>query len=478
MSQSRIPPPASVLFAPLQLSTYARWRKLRSAEADVFGITPVPTAYEYADYRQWRAGERVKKSPQQKPPAPKRAETNEDLEQEEIAFMVAEKCKHPLHPSCPASSPDEEGQVKESMPWCPTCTLEHHATLITALYANWTELGGPWRNANLANEEERKNYADTNRAYQKARVAFVNTMVSFESMADDEESWNLAHPDRDMTIVMQHSATSALSQYRKNITFPATIASSPHGALAPTTPSTGRMNKVQKKFQYFPDAPETTKNRPQSLWARNLASYDPKSPHACPDPEGYEDTSYYSDWHFSISQCRILLCYYPTPTSLSLRYRHLNNSSDSSFGMENPAVHRLIELLDAHVAKETPSQQGIWHQYLRTTSDVFLVFSEDMEDNADDVFTKFKCAPTLVGSYVETYARIVGDIDDEEWVAAKGSKTEAVEEEGEYEVEGEDDEGEEMDEEEDFYDQESLASEEEVNIEMADPMYLEKKDEG
>jgi hypothetical protein len=83
-------------------------------------------------------------------------------------------------------------------------------------------------------------------------------------------------------------------------------------------------------------------------------------------------------------------------------------------------------------------------------SDLFLVFGEDMEDTEDDVFTKFECTPSLVGSYVETYARIVGDIDDEEWREAKGDLVEVKEEEGEYDVEGEDREGEEMGEEEDF----------------------------
>jgi hypothetical protein len=84
------------------------------------------------------------------------------------------------------------------------------------------------------------------------------------------------------------------------------------------------------------------------------------------------------------------------------------------------------------------------------------------------VFTKFKYAPTLVRNYVETYARIVGVIDDEELVAAKGSKIEVVEEEGDYEGEEEEDEaedkGEVMDEEKYFYDQKSLASEEAVGI--------------
>jgi hypothetical protein len=187
MFQPRIPPHASVLFAPYELAIYDSWRTLCFHQVNVSGITPVPTASEYADFQRWRAGERAKKLPKQKSPAPDIFETTQCLEENADESVLAEKCKHPLHPARSLTVPDEEGHVIEPIPWCPTRTLEHNTALISALYTNWTELGGPWRNAALASEEERKTYSDTNRAYQRARVALVNTMATFETMAHDEE---------------------------------------------------------------------------------------------------------------------------------------------------------------------------------------------------------------------------------------------------------------------------------------------------
>jgi hypothetical protein len=108
---------------------------------------------------------------------------------------------------------------------------------------------------------------------------------------------------------MKHSASAALNKYRKNLTFPARLRNL-ESRSAPQTPTTKRLR--EKKFGYSPDAPENTAQRPQGCWARGLTSHNSDSPHAYPSSEGYEDTSYFNSWHFSVSQRRYF--YANTPT--------------------------------------------------------------------------------------------------------------------------------------------------------------------
>jgi hypothetical protein len=226
---------------------------------------------------------------------------------------------------------------------------------------------------------------------------------------------------------MQHGATTALKKYRKNLSLPVWLGDV-ELRYNPTTPTTKR-SKKEKKFGYSPDTSEKTRDRPQAYWARGSTCYDPDSPHACSYPEGYQDTSYYDSWHFSISRYRILLCYYADPTSQLLKYRHLNAGTNR--GIDNAHVQHLIKVLEAHIAKETREKQAQWNAYLKVISDIFLVWNGlEMTNEENGAFTHFERTPGLVGSPVEEYARSVGEVDDEMW-ATRGVDSETQVDEGE-----------------------------------------------
>jgi hypothetical protein len=228
-------------------------------------------------------------------------------------------------------------------------------------------------------------------------------MREVEDMAAVEEKW-----DKGDHVASKYCAVKALDMYRKSITFPTTLGVAPQTPLS--TPS--RHCLVEKKsIIYSPDTPENTNHRPQAFWSRNLRSHDPNSPHACPSAEGYWDTSHYSDWRFVMSQCRILLCYFPDDDeNLCMQYRDLN--AGTARGLENPAVEQLIMLLEQYIAKHDADLQQRWYQYLQSTGDIFLVWKEE---GYEGLFSAFEKIESLVGSHVEEYAREVGDIDDEEW---------------------------------------------------------------
>jgi hypothetical protein len=119
-------------------------------------------------------------------------------------------------------------------------------------------------------------------------------------------------------------------------------------------------------------------------------------------------------------------------------------------------------------------------------SDERFVFDMEWRDIKNDESgwsTHFERTPRLLGSDVEEYARMIGEIDYEEWKGRKkavGSRIEEMETEGKDDEDDEDEETEEEMEEEDYYDQGSLASESEseseeepVAVRLVDPMDLE-----
>jgi hypothetical protein len=417
-------PQASVLFAPFELRLYQRWRSQHhpdsgSDPADE-STPPVPNAYDYADFQTWRAKERIRVLPSKYITSSSEAAEGEEDPQDDDDIptdcTVASKCGHALHPA--VTKEDGENENENENEYCAVCVFKMHTNLVAALWDKWQDLGAPWR---ATHESECKAYNATARAHQSAKVALVNAMLRCEETAVLERKWNVANGKVHAASV--YGPGKALDMYEKSIHFPTTL-----GVATESTPAKCR-GKQRKSIVYAPDTPEDTKHRPQAFWARNLSSHDPGSPHACPSADGYWDTSYYNDWRFAVSQCRILLCYYPDDVSLKLKYRDLNMSADQ--GLDNPAVEQLIVLLEQYIAKQSEAVQGQWYQYLRCTGDIFLVWKGE-EDVG--LFGAFERVESLVGSHVEEYAREVGDIDDEEWTGRKGGRVDGEEEEWEEQV--------------------------------------------
>jgi hypothetical protein len=408
-------PKASVLFAPHELRLYLRWRSEQPVASPSDKFPPFPDAYEYAAFLTWRAKERtriLRKAHITDVP------DNATVEQEDPipdGCAVAQICGHALHPATTTSG-------SEDISHCPVCVYKLHAALIAAIWEKWLDLEGPWHGSDHADNAERTAYNNTNRAYHTAKVALVNAMQDIEDKAALEENWAEAHH-----VANAYGTVKALELYQTSIDFPTTSGVAPQTPLS--TPAKRRL-KEKKKIEYSPDTPENTRHRPQSLWSRTMSSHDPNSPHACPSDEGYWDTSYCNDWHFNVSQCRILLCSYPDEETLKLEYRDLNAGPDR--GLEIPGVEHLITLLERHIAKQNARDQQWWYRYLRSTSDIFLVFREEGDE---EMFSAFEKVEGLLGSHVEEYAREIGEIDDEEWGARKDAWTEQVGEDEElYEV--------------------------------------------
>jgi hypothetical protein len=387
-------PQASVLFAPFELRLYLRWRS-QQPDVDTADTTPpVPNAYEYAAFQTWRAQERIRVLPQSYiTNVPDGSTELQDVPIPEDC-AVAQICGHALHP---ATTTRDSSDISH----CAVCTYSIHTSLITAISKKWKALGGPWRVADSADNAERNAYNHTNRAYHTAKCALIIAMQYIEDKAALEDSWHEPYH-----IANAHSAVKALQMYKGSINFPSTSGVAPHTPLS--TPAK-RRSKEKKRIVYSPDVPETTKHRPPTLWSRATSSHDPDSPHACPSDEGYWDTSHYNDWRFSISQCRILLCSYPSDESLKLEYVDLNTSPNR--GMDNPPVQHLIVLLERYISKKSGAKQARWYAYLQGTSDIFLVWRSEGDE---ELFSLWEKVGGLVGSHVEEYAREIGEIDDDE----------------------------------------------------------------
>jgi hypothetical protein len=398
MATHRARPGASTLFTPPELAHFQLWRHtFFAAEEEAAPYTQLPDAFEYAEYRAWRAGD---------PPAG--AEEMPDS-------SVATQCGHALHSSGvrPWTSTDAQPA------WCPLCTVQIHLELLAGVLSRWRSVGGPWRAVDLASEELHDEYFEMNRAYHRVKLDLVMLLPVLEAGAALEAAWDAG--------VWPHGARAATDKYHSSLAFPAQLAD---------TAAEPRPKKAAKKtLTYTPATPTDTRHRPPALWTRGMPSYDMSSAHACPDPGGWQDTSYMLDWAYTISQCRILLCYYPSdPSDHTLRYRDLNTGADR--GPDNPAVARLVGLIEAELQTKQEWERLQWEKYLHRTGDLWLVSAGEEREERED-FTESEIWPALKGSPVEKWAKEIGEISDEDEEKVVEEEVETEMEETQQEEEGE-----------------------------------------
>ncbi|KAH7078153.1 hypothetical protein BKA63DRAFT_552270 [Paraphoma chrysanthemicola] len=532
MTAPRPPHHASVLFAPFELRMYQRWRSRYIFSDLPDNNAPLPTALEYAAYQDWRAQERERCLPRNYIHASDPVDIHSDNEAEEEhreidGALFAEKCKHTFHPAHidtlatspgPYPSVDDAGITDLPM-YCPVCTIKAHQTLISAIYTEWTTFGAPWRDPPTTNPAEKAMYSATLRAYQKARVDLVNTISTISLLAEQESAWSLTHPDTNTAYLNAYTARTAVQIYNNEITYPAKLVDPNYISLSLITQHLHTAGRRKKKVTYSPTTPQSTRHRPHALWARAYPTHDPNSPHACPDPEGWVDTSRYTDWKYVIAQCRILFCYFDDDGDdddhddgddgdgdkgkkkkekrKQLKYRSLNpDPINPEFNTNNPAVQRLNTVLETWLVAQNHDVKVQWVRYLRDISDIFLVWKDEKNgdgienrigEGGEEVFDGFQRVPSLLGSPVEAYARRIGDIDDEEWEVAIVERRSAGEERGEVRVEEMEVEGQ-MDESgvddqvvkiDGLEDRDTSSSEDgdDVDVLMADPADLDKEDD-
>ncbi|KAF2852409.1 hypothetical protein T440DRAFT_506787 [Plenodomus tracheiphilus IPT5] len=394
---------ASVLFSREELPWYVAWwqenhKVLNSQEKDQEG--------------KKEEGEGSKK--QDRPHSPSTSATaNNDVQ--------AARCKHILHPGHPATtSTTAEGSSSgtdnnNTLLWCPKCILAIHARILNELWRRWAALGGPWRQ--LPNGAKEQDYHDAKQAFRTRKVDLVNTIDDLETIAQLEAAWEAANPDADIPeVVKEHGAVKTVESYHLGHALPEGLTE--ENVLPPRTPTSMPRKAKMKRLSYSPGTPEDTRHQPSNKYARGFASYDPDSPHACPNEEGWADTALRQDWRFNVRQCRLLYCD-KDPQGPNVTYKELSDEKSKD---------RLLEAMDMWMAKMENGWSPRWTAMFQDTSDIFLAWKGDGDGENEDENGGFSCwdkVETLVGTNLEAHALEIGDIDHEDFVEYERAQEEA-----------------------------------------------------
>lgn len=412
--------PATILFDEEQMQLYARWQT-EQPYIPQNRYDTLPTAFEYEEYVTWRdqlRGHYPFETPSSNSVSVD--DTTEDtggypssiVQDSDSKALVAKMCKHPLHPLT------EERGLQELPKRCPLCIMRAHLSLLATLEERWAQLGGPWRQCDWVDEAQRAQYQIGTRAYHRAKVDMINTMEDVEDWVEIESQWETNHPGADVTVAAPFSAKAAMELFEKE-----------HSHLI--APSSGSLEdgkseanvlRVEEKSKSTPTqplkrnqdvsfTPDTldTHNRPNTAYSRACTGYDPESPYSCPDEEGWQDTSFIKDYRYCLSQCRILLMVYDPEKTPDVIYKDLNVGPDRG---DNRHVDRL-HMLVAEWLSTQADEERLWHmESLSNTTDLFFVHTADWDEG--DNFDMFYHHTTLVGTLLEAYARMIGDIDEDE----------------------------------------------------------------
>ncbi|KAI4655452.1 hypothetical protein J4E93_000164 [Alternaria ventricosa] len=457
-SLQKVEPKASALLLPYEIELYKRWRQsaFDIAIEDDDDIL-LPTAFEYMDFVEWRARQCEKldgtSEAEKKSPDPRFA-----------GYALAERCGHPLHPGDPRpdaqrqqeNGEEEEGEEHEDIAWCSMCVLQIHLKLLGELWDKWLDSGGPWRLLRPGSTVE--GFHSSKRAYYKRKTDLINDVDSLEDIARLEAAWEAAHAAADVEVVHPYSARTAVDVYAKGVQFPARLSNADDSALR--TPASKSKNK---RLSYSPDTPEDTRHRSSAFFARKCIAYDANSQYRCPDDEGWAETSFMSSWEYNVRQCRTLLCdkdpSQQDPSQPTVVYREVT---------DDVSKDNLIKGIEEWLGKMEDDWKQPWIDSLLNTTDIFVVWNDSSFDDAcDNDFNNWDRVETLVGTSLETHARLIGDIREEDLETEQGQSSADAQP-----LEGEDVE--------DFFDQDSLASESDSDSddesELSDPMDLEHEE--
>ncbi|KAF2133630.1 hypothetical protein P153DRAFT_332635 [Dothidotthia symphoricarpi CBS 119687] len=408
LNMSRIPVPApptmeqnphiqaSVLFHPIDLDEYAQWRDPH----ENYGWTPLPTAFEYADFLAWRDAEKTRK------PVPLiDAEAEAHLN---TGGQIAITCGHAVHAGHPTLGENgaSEGQEVER---CPRCVVDAYVQLLGALRGRWDEAGGPWKEQRVVPTEQ------VRKAYTRTKTEFANAVQELEDIAVAEVEWEAAHPAYDVQIVGKYAAVGALQDYveRARFGFPAEFLDE---SVLPKKVKPRRRNL---RVRFSGDTPQDTRHRPYELFSRNCIAYEPET-HACVDEDGWEDHGLAHDWEFNVKQCRVLFCDKP-PERPDVTYRELTAEDHKE---------RMLKHVQTWLAMMDPTWVVGWTDVLRTTTDMFFVWKRDVRKGGPDEFDCWERQASFVGTNLEAHARLVGDIDEDDEAGNVGIKEQDEEGQG------------------------------------------------
>lgn len=422
------PTPASLLFKDDDLKFYLRWQ-LQQATIPPERRGDLPDAFEYADYLEWRKVlTKIQRMPargtlaalQERERAMDEVEKRFQLLGE--GWVLAHHCKHPLHPVHPGAralqaslqaledlddedDEDNEGEIIEPVLRCPVCIVRAHMELSKLLMERWSDFGGPWRNVDHEKDPGALKYNFFSLAYRKAKSALVITVHAFQEWADQESEWETQHPESDIREAKDYTATAAVAKNYAECHSPGQLLPAPEGFNSPIGKE---KTPKKKKLTFTPDTPDS-RNRPNTFFSRSSSFYDKNSQYSCNNEEGWLDTSFFQDYEYTISQCRILLLIYDATAETEVSYVDLNAGDDKG---ENEHVTRLQELVAEWASSQDEDTREHYLRQCASISDTFVVYKGDLSGGTD--FNSFMVTPTLVGTCLEEYARLIGDIEGDE----------------------------------------------------------------
>ncbi|KAF2687118.1 hypothetical protein K458DRAFT_385939 [Lentithecium fluviatile CBS 122367] len=424
---------ATTLFEQKELKYFLRWQR-KFLPPDRRHI--LPTALEYEDYVYWYYEELSRKLDPDFV-NPREAELQHF---KHTIFEIAEKCGHSLHPAHHASQASigayergeqaqYDGNTADLLQRCPMCTIEAHQRLMEKFAERWKKIGGPWR---AFTKLEKNAYLDGREIYSYIKVPLVNDIDRLTALAKLEAEWEAAHPDEDIEVTREFSATNTVNLYFENLKIPAIIGSYKDNEW-------GQIQEVQKKLKEARGTTATSRlqrqvsftaetldgsHRKRAQFWRKMRQYIP-GPHACPSPEGWANTSFMSSYPYAISQSRILLIE-RFPTAPEFVYRNLN--CEPSFG-DNKHVDRLIELVDDWLHEKPLDEledslkkiheQGHWlvEKQIRDPDVIELMIPDaqtNEEEEKEEEFNRVFWSESLYDMDYR-WAMFVGDMSEEEY---------------------------------------------------------------
>ncbi|KAI8937056.1 hypothetical protein NX059_006275 [Plenodomus lindquistii] len=419
-------PKADALFLPNELPWYFLWWQEHYKEEIVNPLRVLlPTAFEYIEYLEWmskkqqrnhEASSPAKEVEQDAPappptPSPKPPSSESPATQDPANEIVkAARCQHTLHPGHPAATPTTEEDIvniteKRIQQWCPKCTLTIHVRILTDLWQRWSALGGPWRNLPPGTRGE--HYDNQKQAFRIRKLDMVNAIDELDAIAAQELEWETAHPEVEIAdAVKEQSASKTMSVYQAGNLWPEGFNQHMVLHIPPRTPKSTAKGKGKMRLSYSPGTPEDTRHRPNGKYARDSRWYDPKSPHACPNEEGWVDTALRDDWRYNVRQCRLLWCD-RDPQDPGVTYRELHDEKSKD---------RLLGGIDMWMASMPQEHVSQWQSVMRDTSDIFLAWeSEEPTEGSEEGYTSWDKIEGLVGSDLEAHALAIGEIDEEDF---------------------------------------------------------------
>ncbi|KAF1999653.1 hypothetical protein P154DRAFT_523199 [Amniculicola lignicola CBS 123094] len=326
--------------------------------------------------------------------------------------------------------------------YCPVCSIRQHLDLLTAIQQKWIEKGGPWR------RRSGTLYYRCEHAWHRAKVALLNAGIAMERWAEAEDLYDQEHaPEIEQMIdgeeeevweeVKTHGAKEAIRIMKGELLYPVPVVAS-EGEEEDSSDReegevkdeigwshyyasdkyqrrsrwTGKPKKQRAKLRFTDDTEENEQRMNMSFNRFGSHPWYAPDRHACPDPDGWEDTSFLRSWQYVVGQCRILLVQ-PSGTLESpgrLQYKHLNSGPDRG---DNFAVRRLIGMIERWFdEQEDEALRNYWLENLRKTTVSFRVWEEGLNlFEEEDFFDHFGLLEDFEGSDLEWWARRIGDLE-------------------------------------------------------------------